>query len=292
MTFEPHHPERPPEFVPHGPPPRSTFRSEARNRGTDDRGGMVVGAFLAVLVHATVAGAALRLGHEEGNIARAPTTRREELVVSTQLLRRGGGSFDPRRVIHREAPVRAERPAPQAITPTRDPTAVALRNDAGAQDYMAAITNRRVQGRGNQDLAETMNRIAQMAAAEQAADPTASGPGDPNGSNVGTTTDPNQASRGAIAKLQEFLLRNIHRTQTLADSDRRRVRFRLRIGADGTVISAELTQPSGNESLDNDYVAQAQRLVTQRTQIPNLSPEELSQLADRNVNVVVEPEPQ
>lgn len=292
MSFDPSLAPNPAPLLPDGPPPRSSFRAEGRGHGTDDPGGMVVGGLLALLVHATVGGAALRLGHEEGNITRAPTAPRDELVVNTQLLRRGGGAFDPRRVIHRDAPVRAERVAPQAITPTRDPTAVALNRDAGAQDYMAAITNRRVQGRGNQDLAETMNRIAQMAAAEQAADPTASGPGDPNGSNVGTTTDPSQASRGVVAKLQEFLLRNIHRTQTLADSDRRRVRFRLRIGADGTVTSAELTQPSGNESLDNDYVAQAQRLVTQRAQIPNLSPEELAQVADRNVNVVVEPAPQ
>lgn len=285
-------PSLPPTLTP-SEAPRSNFTAIGRDDGTRDRGGMAVGIFLAVVVHATVAGASLRLGRDEGNVsARANAPPRDELVVSTQLLRRGGGMFDPRRVIHRDAPVRAERPAPQAITPTRDPTQVALRPDAGAQDYMAAITNRRVQGRGNQDLAETMNRIAQMAAAEQAADPTASGPGDPNGSNVGTTTDPSQASRGAVAKLQEFLLRNIHRTQTLADSDRRRVRFRIRLGPDGTVQSAELAQPSGNESLDNDYVAQAQRLVTQHAQIEGLSPEELAQLADRTVNVVVEPQAQ
>lgn len=275
--------------APLGPDP---IRRVGVDHGTNDRGGVVMGFFLAVLVHATVAGAALRLGHDEGNVARPQAAPRDELVVSTQLLRRGGGSFDPRRVLHREAPVRAERPAPNAITPTRDPTAVALRQDAGAQDYMAAITNRRVQGRGNQDLAEAMNRIAQMAAAEQAADPTASGPGDPNGSVVGTTTDPNQASRGAIAKLQEFLQRNIHRTQTLSGSDRRRVRFRLRIAANGTVESAELVQPSGNESLDNDYISQAQRLVAQHAEIPNLTPEELSQLADRNININVEPDAQ
>lgn len=272
--------------------PPSTLRRGGVETGTNDRGGVATGVFLAMLVHATVAGAALRLGHDEGNVARTPPPRRDELVVSTQLLRRGGGSFDPRRVIHREAPVRAERAAPAAITPVRDPTAVALRPDAGAQDYMAAITRRTVRGRGNQDLAETMDRIAQMAAAEQAADPTASGPGAATGSTVGTTTDPNQASRGAIAKLQEFLQRNIHRTQTLTGSDRRRVRFRLRISGSGTIVGAELSQPSGNESLDNDYVAQAQRLVAQHAEIPGLSPEELAQLADRNINVNVEPESQ
>jgi hypothetical protein len=284
-------PSIPPSIGPENLPPPSSLRHDARDRGTDDRAGMAVGVFLAVLVHATVAAASFRLGHREGNVARAQTAPRDEMVVSTQLLRRGGGLFDPRTVIHREAPVRAERAAPQAITPSRDPTVVALRPDAGAENYMAAITNRRVQGRGNQDLAEFNNRIAQMAAAESA-DPTASGPGDPTGSEVGTTTDPNQASRGAVAKLQEFLLRNIHRTQTLSDSDRRRVRFRLRIGADGVITTAELAQPSGNESLDNDYVAQAQRLVTQNAQIPNLTPEELAQLANRTVNVLVEPAPQ
>lgn len=285
-------PSIPPSMPDAPPPPRDFALRAGFEAGTADKGGVVTGVFLVVLVHATLAAAGVRIGGDEGNVARVQPTRRDELVVSTQLLRRGGGLFDPRRVLHREAPVRAERPAPTAITPTRDPTAVALRQDAGAQDYMAAITNRRVQGRGNQDLAEAMNRIAQMAAAEQAADPTASGPGDPNGSNVGTTTDPNLASRGAIAKLQEFLQRNIHRTQTLSGSDRRRVRFRLRIGANGTVESAELTQPSGNESLDNDYIAQAQRLVAQHAQIPDLTPEELSQLADRNINVNVEPEAQ
>lgn len=280
-----------PPSLPNASPPPSSFGGGIET-GTNDRGGVVTGFFLAVFVHATVAGAALRLGHDEGNVARAPQRPRDELVVSTQLLRRGGGSFDPRRVIHREAPVRAERPAPQAITPTRDPTAVALRPDAGAQDYMAAITRRQVQGRGNQDLAEAMDRIARMAAAEQAADPTASGPGGPAGSEVGTTTDPNQASHGAIAKLQEFLMRNIHRTQTLSGSQRRRVRFRLRVNGSGAVVSAELAQPSGNESLDNDYVAQAQRLVAQNAAIPGLTPEELSQLADRTINVVIEPESQ
>lgn len=285
-------PSLPPGFDPNQAKP-ADFLAESRDEGTRDRGGMAVGIFLAVVVHATVAGASLRLGRNEGNVsARANAPPRDELVVSTQLLRRGGGMFDPRRVIHRDAPVRAERPAPQAITPTRDPTRVALRPDAGADDYMAAITNRRVQGRGNPDLAETMDRIAQIAAAENAADPTANGPGDPNGSSVGTTTDPRLASRGAIAKLQEFLLRNIHRTQTLADSDRRVIRFRIVLGADGTVQGAELTQPSGNESLDNDYIAQAQGLVSRHAQIPDLSPEELAQLGGRTVNVTVEPREQ
>ncbi|MFO0625712.1 MAG: hypothetical protein U0325_08865 [Polyangiales bacterium] len=267
-------------------PPRRT----GVDHGTNDRGGVVTGIFLAVLVHATVAGAALRLGHDEGNVARPQTAPREELVVSTPLLRRGGGLFDPRRVIHREAPVRAERPAPNAITPTRDPTAVALRQDAGAQDYMAAITNRRVQGRGNQDLAEAMNRIAQMAAAEQAADPTASGPGDPNGSTVGTTTDPNQASHGVVAKLQDFFQRNIHRAATVSGSERLRVRFRVRVGGDGTLLSAEVSRGTGNATADADFASQAQALVAQHAQIPNLTPEELTYVSGlAGINFVVEP---
>ncbi len=86
--------------------------------------------------------------------ATPPHDAREDQVLETHLLQQGGGVFDPRRQVHREVPIRAEREAPQAVTPTADPTRFALARDAGAQDYMAAITARTRRGSGNQDLAE------------------------------------------------------------------------------------------------------------------------------------------
>ena len=115
---------------------------------------------------------------------------------------------------------------------------------------------RRRPARGNQDLAE-IERIAQMAAAEQAADPTAPpGPGDPTGSDHGTTTDPNAASRGAIAKVQEFFYANIHLTTTLTGSERTTMSVRVTLDASGQVTTVRLGQTSGNDAIDADVLVQ------------------------------------
>lgn len=271
--------------VPSGPPP-SPLRQRERARGADGPG-VAMGLCAALLVHGLVVLLSLRLGREEGNVAaRRPHDPREDQVLETHLLQQGGGVFDPRRQVHREVPIRAERVAPQTVAPTSDPTRVALARDAGAQDYMAAITGRTRRGSGNQDLAE-LDRIAHMAAMEAASDPTAAGPGDPTGSAHGDTTDPNVATRGAGTKIDRFLRENIRLSATLTGSEPRTVTFRIRLDPSGAIEVAELVAPSGNESLDGDILSQAQRLATTHARVPELTPEELASVAGVNINVRV-----
>ena len=268
------------------PPPPSPLRLRERSQG-NDAPGVAMGILAAALVHGLVVLVSLRLGRDEGNISlQRPHDPREDQVLETHLLQQGGGVFDPRRQVHREVPIRAEREAPQVVAPTADPTRVALAQDAGAQDYMAAITGRTRRGSGNQDLAE-LNRIAQMAAAEAAADPTAAGPGDPSGSAHGDTTDPNLATRGAGTKIDRFLRENIRLSATLTGSEPRTVTFRIRLDASGVIELAELHTPSGNETLDGDILSQAQRLATTHARVPDLTPEELASIAGVNINVRV-----
>jgi len=267
------------------PPPPSPLRQRERAQSTDGPG-VAMGLFAAVLVHGLVVVLSLRIGRPDHGPAARARPPREDQVLETHLLQQGGGVFDPRRQIHREVPIRAEREAPQAVTPTADPTRVALSRDAGAQDYMAAITGRTRRGSGNQDLAE-LDRIAHMAAMEAAADPTASGPGDPSGSAHGDTTDPNVATRGAGTKIDRFLRENIRLSATLTGSEPRTVTFRIRLDATGAIELAELVTPSGNESLDGDILSQAQRLATTHARVPELTPEELSSVSGTNINVRV-----
>lgn len=274
-----------PSMVPPPPPPSRGDLGAESYRGRRDGSGVAAGIFLATTIHAMVVGAAVRLGGNEGNVARANTqTPQENRVIETQLLHRGGGEMDPRHIIHREAPVLQEREAPRTVTPP-DPTQVHLSRDAGADEYMGAITGRRVAARGNQDLAE---RIRQMAAAEQpSTDPTAQGPGDPNGSNVGTTNDPNQASSGAVAKIQEFLQTRVHATQGLCGlvGEHSVMTVRVRVAEDGTISTVQMGSSSGNETLDADLLGQAQGLAENHTAIPNLTPEETTFLSSHRLNV-------
>lgn len=267
------------------PPPPSPLRQRERAQTTDGPG-VAMGLFAAVLVHGLVVALSLRIGRPDHGPAARARPPREDQVLETHLLQQGGGVFDPRRQIHREVPIRAEREAPQAVTPTADPTRVALARDAGAQDYMAAITGRTRRGSGNQDLAE-LNRIARMAAMEAESDPTAAGPGDPSGSAHGDTTDPNLATRGAGTKIDRFLREHIRVSATLTGSEPRTVTFRIRLDATGAIEIAELVTPSGNESLDGDILSQAQRLATSHARIPELTPEELTSVSGTNINVRV-----
>ena len=267
------------------PPPPSPLRRRERAQSTDAPG-VAMGLFAAVLVHGLVVLLSIRIGRPDHGPAARPRPPREDQVLETHLLQQGGGVFDPRRQIHREVPIRAEREAPQAVTPTADPTRVALARDAGAQDYMAAITGRTRRGSGNQDLAE-LNRIAHMAAMEAESDPTAAGPGAPGGSAHGDTTDPNLATRGARTKIDRFLRENIRVSATLTGSEPRTVTFRIRLDGTGAIESAELVTPSGNESLDGDILSQAQRLATSHARIPELTPEELTAVSGTNINVRV-----
>ena len=263
--------------------------SSRRTAPREDGRGVAMGLTLTVLVHLGVGVTSMRLGAKEGNVSVRPEAAPQQ-VIETQLLVRGGGDFDPRRIVHRQTPTRAEREAPREVAISRDPTAVQLRPDAGADEYMnAIITGRRRPARGNQDLAE-IERIAQMAAAEQASDPTAPpGPGDPTGSDHGTTTDPNAASRGAIAKVQEFFYANIHLTTTLTGSERTTMSVRVTLDASGQVTTVRLGQTSGNDAIDADVLVQVQALVERNARIETLSPEELGLVGGRGFVVNLRP---
>jgi TonB family protein len=280
----------PPQGIPL--PPRnaaSVFPAgPAREVSTSDGRGVMAGFAVTLVVHLLVALTSLRLGRNEGNVAASNAPQAPEQIIETQLMKRGGGDLDPRRIVHRQTPTLAEREAPREVALTRDPTAVQLPPDAGAEDYANAIvTGRRRAARGNQDLAE-LERIAQMAAAEQASDPTAPpGPGDPTGDNHGTTTDPALASRGAVAKLQSFFYSNIHNTTTLSGSERSTITIRVTIDATGQITSARLAHGSGNDALDADVLVQVQALVERNARVEALTQEERDyvSLGGRGVNV-------
>ena len=252
----------------------------------DDGRGVLAGFTVTLAVHLAVALTSMRLGRNEGNVAVRPAAAPQQ-IIETHLMKRGGGDLDPRRVVHRQTPTLAERAAPQQVAIARDPTAVQLRPDAGAQDYMnAIITGRNREARGNQDLAE-MERIAQMAAAERASDPTApAGEGDPTGSAHGDTTDPALATRGLATKIDRFLREHIHYSSALTGSEPRTMAFRIRIDGSGVIESAALVTASGNDSLDAEIVAQATALADRHARIEELTPEELVP-EGRNVTVNV-----
>jgi TonB family protein len=281
----------PPQGVPIPVVPAQSLQGAGGRRvqPAEDGRGVAMGLALTVAVHFAVGVTSLRLGRAEGNVS-VRTAAAPQQVIETQLLQRGGGDFDPRRIVHRQTPTRAEREAPRQVAVSTDPTAVQLRPDAGADEYMnAIITGRRRPARGNQDLAE-LERIAQMAAAEQAADPTAPpGPGDPTGSDHGTTTDPNAASRGAVAKLQEFFYQNIHLTTTLTGSERTTMSVRVTLDATGQVTSARIGTSSGNDAIDADVLVQVQALVERNARIESLTPEELGVVGGRGIQVALRP---
>lgn len=282
----------PPRGVPISVVPASSLQGNVARpveRAEDGRS-VAMGLAVTVTIHLAVGLTSLRLGRSEGNVAVRSQTAPVQQVIETQLLQRGGGDFDPRRVVHRQTPTRAEREAPRQVAVSTDPTAVQLRPDAGADEYMnAIITGRRRPARGNQDLAE-LERIAQMAAAERAADPSAPpGPGDPTGSEHGTTTDPNAASRGAIAKLQEFFYQHIHLTTTLTGSERATMSVRVTLDATGQVTSARIGQSSGNDAIDADVLVQVQSLVERNVRVETLTPEELAVVGGRGIQVSLRP---
>lgn len=276
-----------PTVAPPAPAVTVPVQNRTLDAHRDDGRGVFAGLTVTLIVHLAVALTSLRLGHREGNVAVAPPAAPQQ-IIETHLLKKGGGDFDPRHVVHRQTPTLAEREAPRQIAIARDPTAVQLAPDAGAQDYMnAIITGRRREARGNQDLAE-LERIAQMAAAERANDPTApAGEGDPTGSSVGDTTDPAQATHGAATKIDEFLRQHIRVTTALTGSEPRRLTFRIRIDASGAIESASITTASGNDALDADILAQAQSLAEHHERIESLTPEEVTAVGGRNINVNV-----
>ncbi len=259
-----------------------------RTAPADERAGVLAGFVVTVAVHLLVVLASMRLNHREGNVAAAAAAAQPQTIIETHLMKRGGGDFDPRRVVHRRTPTLAEREAPRQVAVTADPTAVHLAPDAGAQDYMNAIvTGRRREARGNQDLAE-LERIAQMAAAEQAADPTApAGEGSPTGSAQGDTTDPAEATHGAMTTIDQFLREHIRVTSALTGSEPRRLAFRIRIDGSGAIESAALVTASGNDALDADILSQAQGLAERHARIEALTPEEVTAVSGRNINVNV-----
>ncbi len=275
-----------PSGLPDGTPPPDEASSRRGERyGDRDAPGVAMGLVVALLVHGGVVTLSLRLGRNEGNVARAAARPpQDETILEARVLQRGGGSFDPRRIVHRQAPIQAERTPPPRAAPTRDPTAVTLRADAGAEDYMAAITNRNRTGRGNQDLAE---RLAHMAASEQA-DPEATGPGAATGSRVGDTTDPSQATQGPETKIRAFFLENLRITTTIAGAPRNVVAIRFRLGEGGTVEEATVAEGCGNESLDGDLLNQVQALATRHARIPDLTPEEATRFAGRNIRMNID----
>jgi hypothetical protein len=276
-----------PQSAPAAPAVSVPVQNRTLDAPREDGRGMFAGFTVTLVVHLAVALTSLRLGHREGNVSVARPDAPQQ-IIETHLMKKGGGDFDPRRVVHRQTPTLAEREAPRQVAISRDPTQVQLRPDAGAQDYMnAIITGRHREARGNQDLAE-LERIAQMAAAERANDPTApAGEGDPTGSSVGDTTDPAQATHGAATKIDEFLRQHIRVTTALTGSEPRRLTFRIRLDASGAIESASITTASGNDALDADILSQAQSLAERHERIESLTPEETTAVSGRNINVNV-----
>ena len=148
-----------------------------------DRASAATGIVAAIVVHVMVAAFGLRAGAQEGNIARRTNTPEtppeDEQIIEGALLRLGGGGMvDPRRVPHRQVPIRSEERTQVAGSQRSDRHVP--RPDAGIRrDPNSLITNRDILGQGNQDLAE---RLQHLAANENATDPNAQpGPGAPDG---------------------------------------------------------------------------------------------------------------
>lgn len=259
-----------------------------------DRPSTVAGVVSAVLVHLLVGAFALRAGADEGNVARsdsiqAGTQTRDEEIIEGALLRQGGGGvYDPRRMAHRRAPIRAEERASlqRGLNRKLAPTAS---EERPRRDPNALITERDILGQGNQDLAE---RLRQMAQAETETDPNAApGPGAPDGSVHGTETDPTRAGTGAHAKIRSFLQRQLHLLATAPAAARRPFRLRIVISADGSCLAGgQIVQGSGDETVDSDLALQLAQLVENRTPIPELTDEEKTAIAGHSYIVRYVPE--
>ncbi|MDP3275319.1 MAG: hypothetical protein Q8Q09_09010 [Deltaproteobacteria bacterium] len=264
---------------------------EARRKlATRDRASNILGLVAAVATHAIVATVSLRAGSAEGNVARSTQTLTEreapeETIIEGELLRQGGGGvYDPR--IHREAPVREEaqhvaRRGPNTNnTPT--PTEPAVPN--------AEETNRRIFGRGNQDLAE--RRLAMLAASEGSNPNAPVGPGSPDGSVNGTETDPRRAGTGAGAKIQSFLRRQLHLLATATAEVRSRP-FRLRIVISddgGSIARGRVVDGSGDETVDSDLNLQLAEISANHLPIPELTDEEKVAIRGRTFAVRYRPD--
>jgi hypothetical protein len=263
--------------------------SQRKRLGTRDGASATVGVVAAIVMHAVVGAFVLRAGSAEGNVARRADPAREqqvqeEQIIEGELLRQGGGGqWDPR-VIHRQAPVREEAPTAHHPGPNHNPT------PTEAPVLNAEETNRRIFGRGNQDLAE--RRLLALAASENS-DPNAPpGPGAPDGSVNGTETDPNRAGRGAGAKIQSFLRRQLHLLATASAAARSRpFRLRIVISADGASIArGQVVEGSGDDTVDSDINLQLAELAANHSEIPELTDEEKAAIHGRTFAVRYRPD--
>ncbi|MBL8681705.1 MAG: hypothetical protein JNK05_21230 [Myxococcales bacterium] len=268
------------------------YTEEERKRlARGDRASAALGVVSAIAIHVVVLALSLRAGTAEGNAARPagrpdnPQEAPEEMIVEGELLRQGGGGrYDPR--IHREAPVRAEESNVRERGPNHDPNA----NTAQRRDPNAAITDRDILGRGNQDLAE---RRLQQLAENEGADPNAPpGPGSPDGSVHGTETNPNRAGSGAGAKIQSFLRRELRFPSTApAEARSRPFRLRIVISDDGaTIARGRVVEGSGDETVDSDLNLQLAEIAANHRQIPELTDEEKLAIRGRTFGVRYRPE--
>jgi hypothetical protein len=268
-------------------PGDSVFR---RHRARDAPSA-VVGVLTAAAVHLLVALFALRAGADEGNVARRQDEAHppDEDIIEGALLRRGGGGeFDPRRLPHRQAPVRSEERATRQAGLSKN--ANPIRADAGARrDPNSLLTERDILGQGNQDLAERLQRLAQS---ESSTDPTAPpGPGAPDGSVHGTETDPRRAGSGAGAKIRSFLQRQLHLLATAPASAHRPFRLRIVISDDGgTIAGGQVVEGSSDETTDSDLSLQLAQLAENHTPIPELTDEEKTAIAGHSYSVRYVPE--
>ncbi len=262
----------------------------ARKRlGTRDGASATCGVVAAIVMHAVVGSFVLRAGTAEGNVARRADPVREqqvqeEQIIEGELLRQGGGGrWDPR-VVHRVAPIREEAPQVQHRGPNHNP------NADQAPVLNAEETNRRIFGRGNQDLAE--RRLLALAESESS-DPNApAGPGAPDGSVNGTETDPNRAGHGAGAKIQSFLRRQLHLLATApAEARSRPFRLRIVISTDGaSVARGQVVEGSGDGLVDGDINLQLAELAANHTEIPELTDEEKAAIHGRTFAVRYRPD--
>jgi hypothetical protein len=265
-----------------------------RRRTLPDFPAAFAGLVLAVLVHMAVALFALRAGAAEGNVAREQTgpTQDEEIIEGALLRQGGGGEFDPRRMVHRQPPIRAEeraRAEQAGLNRNADPNRV-VADDAGVRrDPTALATDRDILGRGNQDLAERLNRLAQSET--ESAPGTMPGPGAPDGSINGSETDPNRAGHGAQAKLQSFLQRHLHLLATAPASAHHAFRLRVVLSSDGTsVASGSILEGSGDDTTDSDLQTQLSQLAETHATIPELTDEEKASLAGHSYRVRYNPD--
>ena len=200
----------------------------------------------------------------------------------------GGGEYDPRRMIHRQPPIRAEQRAESAngLAHSREHPP-----DGGTtHDPNAVVTTRDVMGRGNQDLGAELQRLAE--AESMNAIPTAPpGPGSPDGSVNGTETDPNRAGHGAQAKIRSFLQRQLHLLATAPAAAHRTFRLRIIIASDGNAIArGQIVQGSGDDTTDSDLALQLAQLAENQTAIPELTDEEKAAIAGHSYSVRYLPE--